>query len=392
MTITDVPAIALPTPLAQPMADAIHYIPSRLALLVQVHTDEGITGLGEAAAYGGPLSVAGTIVRDELRPLALGEDPFRVEWLWQKMYACSHQHGRRGAVLMAMSGIDIALWDIIGQAMRTPLYRLLGAYRDEVRAYASGGFYAEGKGPAELAREMTGYAAAGFTHVKMKVGRNPEAMLNPLPDMPEPGFATCSLEEDIRRVHAVREALGPDVRLMIDANNAWTPSTALTMMRELERDNIYWFEEPVNTDDVGGSALVAHNLAVPVAGYETEVGVYGFRDLITAGAVDIVQPDVIWSGGITECRRIAALAAAYRLPCIPHVFSSAVSLVANLHFIASLPNGVLLEFDRTPNPLRTELFEEPIEIDKRGRVALPQRPGLGVTLNMRTVEKYRVSA
>jgi L-alanine-DL-glutamate epimerase-like enolase superfamily enzyme len=139
-----------------------------------------------------------------------------------------------------------------------------------------------------------------------------------------------------------------------------------------------------------GSALVAHNLAVPVAGYETEVGVYGFRDLITAGAVDIVQPDVIWSGGITECRRIAALATAYRLPCIPHVFSSAVSLVANLHFIASLPNGVLLEFDRNLNPLRTELFEEPIEIDKRGYVALPQRPGLGVTLNMRTVEKYRV--
>ena len=390
MTITDVTAIALSYPLAQPMADAIHYIPSRLVLLVQVHTDEGITGLGEAAAYSAAPSVLAAVVQEELRPILVGEDPFRVERLWQTMYARTHQHGRRGAVLMAMSGVDIALWDIIGQVTRTPLYRLLGAYRDEVRAYASGGFYAEGKGPAELAREMAGYAAAGFTHVKMKVGRNPEAMLNPLPDMPEPGFAACGLEEDIRRVHAVREAIGPDVRLMIDANNAWTPSTALTVMRELERDNIYWLEEPVNTDDVVGSALVAHNLAVPVAGYETEVGVYGFRDLIAAGAVDIVQPDVIWSGGITECRRIAALATAYRLPCIPHVFSSAVSLVANLHFIASLPNGVLLEFDRNPNPLRTELFEEPIEIDKRGHVALPQRPGLGVTLNMRTVEKYRV--
>jgi L-alanine-DL-glutamate epimerase-like enolase superfamily enzyme len=390
MTITDVVAIALSYPLAQPMADAIHYIPSRLALLVQVHTDEGITGLGEAAAYSAVPSVLAAVVQEELRPILVGEDPFRVERLWQTMYARTHQHGRRGAVLMAMSGVDIALWDIIGQVTRTPLYRLLGAYRDEVRAYASGGFYAEGKGPAELAREMAGYAAAGFTHVKMKVGRNPEAMLNPLPDMPEPGFAACGLEEDIRRVHAVREAIGPDVRLMIDANNAWTPSTALTVMRELERDNIYWLEEPVNTDDVVGSALVAHNLAVPVAGYETEVGVYGFRDLIAAGAVDIVQPDVIWSGGITECRRIAALATAYRLPCIPHVFSSAVSLVANLHFIASLPNGVLLEFDRTPNPLRTELFEEPIEIDRRGYVALPQRPGLGVTLNMHTVEKYRV--
>src|ERR687884_1755030 len=285
-----VPPFAPSSPGAQPMADAIHYIPSRLVLLVQVHTDEGIIGLGEAAAYSAAPSVLAAVVQEELRPILVGEDPFRVERLWQTMYARTHQHGRRGAVLMAMSGVDIALWDVIGRATRTPLYRLLGAYCDKVQAYASAGFYAEGKGPSELAREMTGYAAAGFTHVKMKVGRNPEAMLNPLPDMPEPGFATCSLEEDIRRVHAVREAIGPEVRLMIDANNAWTPSTALTMMRELERDNIYWLEEPVNTDDVVGSALVAHNLTVPVAGYETEVGIYGFRDLITAGAGGIGQP------------------------------------------------------------------------------------------------------
>jgi L-alanine-DL-glutamate epimerase-like enolase superfamily enzyme len=226
--------------------------------------------------------------------------------------------------------------------------------------------------------------------MKMKVGRNPDAMLNPLREMPEPAFAAVALEEDLRRVHAVREAVGPDVKLMVDANNAWTPSTALTMAREMARDRIYWLEEPVSTDDPAGSALVAHNLDVPVAGYETEVGVYGFRDLIAAGAVDIVQPDVTWSGGITECRRIAALAAAHRLPCIPHVFSSGVSLVANLHFVASLPNGWLLEFDRNPNPLRTELLEEPIEIDARGVVAAPQRPGLGVTLNMETVERYRI--
>lgn len=391
MHITDVTTIGLCYDNPAPLADAIHYMPSRTALLVQVHTNEGITGLGEAATYSAPLSVGAAIVRDDLRPALIGEDPFRVERLWQKMYARTHQHGRRGAVLMGMSGIDIALWDIIGQATRTPLYRLLGAYRDEVEAYASAGFYAEGKGAAEIAREMASYAAAGFRYMKMKVGRNPDAVLNPLPDMLAPAFATVSLEEDLRRVHAVRAAIGPDVRLMIDANNAWTPSTALTMMRELERDKIYWLEEPVSTDDVAGSAQVAHNLDVPVAGYETESGLYGFRDLITAGAVDIVQPDVIWSGGISECRRIAALAAAYRLPCIPHVFSSALSLVANLHFIASIPNGALLEFDRTPNPLRQDLFEEPIAIDKRGVVALPDRPGLGVTLNRRTVERYQVA-
>lgn len=390
MLITDVTVIGLHYDNPAPLADAIHYMPARTALLVQVQTDEGLTGLGEAACYSGPLSTMAAIVRDDLRPHLLGQDPFRVERLWQQMYARTHQHGRRGAVLMAMSGIDIALWDLIGQATRTPLYRLLGAYRDEVSAYASAGFYAEGKGPAELAREMAGYAAEGFTYMKMKVGRNHEALLNPLPDMPAPGFATVSLQEDLRRVHAVREAIGPGVKLMIDANNAWTPSTALLMMRELARDSIYWLEEPVSTDDVAGSAQVARSLDVPVAGYETEVGLYGFRDLIAAGAVDIVQPDVIWSGGISECRRIAALAAAYRLPCVPHVFSSAVSLVANLHFIASIPNGALLEFDRNPNPLREELFEQPLGIDARGMVALPERPGLGVTLNMRTVERYSV--
>jgi D-arabinonate dehydratase len=391
MRVTDVSVIALSYPCPVPMADAIHYMPARNALLVQVHTDEGIVGLGEAAAYGGPLSVTAALVRDELRPLLLGQDPFQVERLWQRLFVATHQHGRRGAVLMAISGVDIALWDIIGQATHTPLYRILGAYRDEVQAYASGGFYAEGKDASTLAAEAAGYVAAGFSHVKIKVGRNPEALLNPLRDMPQSDFAVTSIEEDLRRVHAVREAIGRDVKLMVDANNAWTAATALMMMREMALDDIYWLEEPVATDDVRGSAEVARALDVPVAGYETETAVYGFRDLIAAGAVDIVQPDVTWSGGITECRRIAALAHAYRLPCIPHVFSSAVSLVANLHFIASLPNGRLLEFDRNPNPLRRELFNEEIEIDRRGFVAVPQRPGLGVTLNMATVEKYRVA-
>jgi L-alanine-DL-glutamate epimerase-like enolase superfamily enzyme len=390
MKITDVSVIALTYPCPVPMADAIHYMPARNALLVQVHTDKGITGLGEAAAYGGPLSVTAAIVRDELRPLLLGQDPFLVERLWQRLFAATHQHGRRGALLMAISGVDIALWDIIGQATRTPLYRILGAYRDEVQAYASAGFYAEGKDAAALATEMAGYVEEGFSYVKIKIGRNPEALLNPLRDMPESDFATVSLAEDLRRVHAVRQAIGPEVKLMVDANNAWTAPTAVSMMREMEKDDIFWFEEPVGSDDLIGSALVARTLDVPIAGYETETAVYGFRDLIAGGAVDIVQPDVTWSGGITECRRIAALAHAYRLPCIPHVFSSAVSLVANLHFIASLPNGGLLEFDRNPNPLRDELFNEPIAIDRRGFVAVPSRPGLGVTLNLATIEKYRV--
>jgi L-alanine-DL-glutamate epimerase-like enolase superfamily enzyme len=390
MRIIDVTTIKLNYHMPGAMADAIHYMPARPTLLVQVHTDAGITGLGEAAAYGGFLESAEAIILNELRQTVLGHDPFRVEHLWSMMATRAHQRGRRGMLMMAISGIDIALWDIVGQATRTPLYRLLGGYRDTLVGYASAGFYAAGKGTAELAEEFGGYAARGFRYGKMKVGRNPEVMLNPLHDMQASDYATATLEEDVERVRAVRAAVGPKFRLAIDANNAWTPSVALKFMRAVEPLDIHWLEEPVATDDLEGSALVAHRLDTPVSGYETETGLAGFRELIARRAVDIVQPDVIWTGGITECRKVAALAQAYGLPVIPHVFSSAVSSIANMHFIAAIPNGGLLEFDQNPNPLRSELFEEPIDIDAGGRVRLPDRPGLGVTLNQATVEKYKV--
>lgn len=372
------------------MADAIHYMPERPTLLVQVHTDEGIVGLGEAATYGGFLESVDALVTGELRLTLLGQDPFRVERLWQMMATRAQQRGRRGMLMMAISGVDIALWDIIGQATRTPLYRLLGGYQDALPVYASAGFYAREKNEHALAEEVGGYAERGFPCVKIKVGRQPEALLNPLLNMPAAKYATVTFEEDIARVRAARHAVGPNVRLAIDANNAWTPSLALQFMREVEDQDIYWLEEPVATEDLEGSALVAQQLVTPVAGYETETGLPGFRDLIARRAVDIVQPDVIWSGGITECRKIAAIAQSFGLPVIPHVFSSAVSTIANMHFIASLPNGSWLEWDQNPNPLRSELFEEPLVVDDEGNTRLPQGPGLGVKLNQETLDRYRV--
>jgi len=372
------------------MADAVHYMPSRPTLLVQVHTDAGIVGLGEAAAYGGYLESTEAVVLGELRQTVLGQDPFRIERLWSMMASRAHQRGRRGMLMMAISGIDIALWDIVGQATRTPLYRLLGGYRDTLETYASAGFYADGKDPRLLAEEVGEYAARGFRGVKIKVGRNPELMGNMLHDMVRPEYATASLEEDVERVRLAREAIGPQVALAIDANNAWTPDVALRFMHQVERFDIRWLEEPVQTDDIDGSALVAHVLDTPVAGYETETGLAGFRELITRRAVDIVQPDVIWTGGITESRKVAALAQAFGMTVIPHVFSSAVASIANMHFIASLPNAGLLEFDQNLNALRTELFEEPIQPRSDGTVCLPERPGLGVTLNQETVDRYRI--
>jgi L-alanine-DL-glutamate epimerase-like enolase superfamily enzyme len=388
MKITDVTTIKLTCRMDRAMADAIHYMPARPTLLVQVHTDDGITGLGEAAAYGGSLESMEAVIGD-LRQTVLGDDPFTVERLWSKMATQAHQRGRRGMLMMGISGIDIALWDIIGQATKTPLYRLLGGYRDTIDAYASAGFYAEGKDANELAEEVGGYVERGFRTVKIKVGRNPDVMLNPLHDMNARDYAQATFDEDIERVRAASKAAGT-ARLAIDANNAWTTPVALKFMEAISDVEIAWLEEPVATEDLAGSAELAHALSTPIAGYETETGLPGFRNLISLRAVDIVQPDVIWTGGITETRKVAALAQAYHLPMIPHVFSSAVSSIANMHLIAALPNAGLLEFDQNPNPLRSELFEEPIVVDSEGRVRLPEAPGLGVRLNQETIDTYRI--
>lgn len=390
MRIANVSTIKLRYTVPTPMADAIHYMPQRTLLLVRIETTSGLIGTGECAAYGGSLESMERVVLDDLRPSLIGEDPFDVSRLWQHMAYRSHQRGPNGMLMQAISGIDIALWDLIGQATQTPLYRLFGAYREELEAYASAGFYAGNKSSHDLAEEVGGYAERGFRGVKIKVGRNPEVMLNPLPDAWAPDYATVSLEEDIERVRAARSAIGPSVRLAIDANNAWIPSTALRFMQEVADQDIAWLEEPVWTEDLAGSAYIAQNLDVPVSGYETTTGLAGFRDLIAQRAVDIVQPDVIWTGGFTVCRKVAALAEAYRLPVIPHVFSSAVALVANMHLIASLPNGSLVEFDQNPNPLRSELLESPVDLQPDGTVRLPDGPGLGITLNSEVIERYRV--
>ncbi len=321
--------------------------------------------------------------------MLIGEDPLLIEGLWQKMFARTRQFGRRGIVMNAISGIDIALWDIVGKIAKFPLYRLLGACRDRVEVYASGGFYQEGKVIADLAAEAEGYRAHGFKGMKMKVGRNPSTQtdLRHLVDHAE--LCQVEPEEDIARVAAVRHALGPRAKLMVDVNCAWSPSFAIEMGRAFEPYKLYWIEEPVATDDIDGSARVADALATPIAGYETEIGLYGFRELITRGAVDIVQPDLAWAGGFSECRRIAALAHAHHRMIAPHAFASAVTLAASLHYIASIPNGLVLEFDQNPNGLRDDLLKEPLRIESDGTIRLPERPGLGIELDLGAVERYR---
>jgi L-alanine-DL-glutamate epimerase-like enolase superfamily enzyme len=359
----------------------------RGALLVEIETDERVVGIGEAGVGGGATR---DVIDKTLQPMLIGEDPLLIEGLWQKMFTHTRQYGRRGIVINAISGIDIALWDIAGKVAGLPLYNLLGGCRDRVEAYASGGFYQEGKSVDDLAAEAESYRAGGFRGMKMKVGRNPSTGTHLRQLVEHADRCEVEPEEDIARVAAVRRALGPRAKLMVDVNCAWSPGFAIEMGRAFEPYKLYWIEEPVATDDIDGSARVAEALATPVAGYETEIGLYGFRELITRGAVDIVQPDLAWAGGFSECRRIAALAQANHLMVAPHSFAGAVLLVASLHFIAAIPNGLVLEFDQNPNGLRDELLKEPIGIERDGTIALPHRPGLGIELDRNAVERYRV--
>jgi L-alanine-DL-glutamate epimerase-like enolase superfamily enzyme len=347
--------------------------------------------LGEANPLGGPLRSTQEVIEGELRDHVVGEDPREIERLWEQMHQRAYKHARGGVLLAAMSGIDIALWDLRGKMTGMPLWQLLGGYRRRIPAYGGGGLYAEGKGIRELCEEMEGYVKAGYRAVKMKVGRNSDIEGSPLRAMPNRGVGEVSLREDLARVRAVREAIGPDIRLMVDANYGWDVPTAIKMGRAMEPLDIYWFEEPVCPDDIAGSAEVASKVAIPVAGYETcTYGKVGFRDYIAAKAIHFVQFDVAWAGGFTECLKIAHLAQAWHLPFAPHIFGSAVALAASLHLLGALPNASMAEISARQQPLRNELLREPLTVDSTGHVELPDRPGLGIELDPRGVKKYRV--
>lgn len=391
MRIRDVRTIPVEYPLPQPVFDANYIMATKPALLVEVETEDGLVGLGEAAHFGGPLQSTRTVIEGELREHVVGEDPREIERLWERMHQRAYKHARGGLLIAAMSGIDIALWDLRGKLCGQPLWRLLGGYRRRVPAYATGGFYAAGKGVRDLCDEMRAYCQHGFRAVKMKVGRNSDIEGSPLRAMAHRGVCEVSLAEDLARVRAVREAIGPDIRLMVDANGAWDVPTAIKMGRAMEPLDIYWYEEPVCPDDIAGSAAVAEKVTIPVAGYETcTYGTGGFRDYIAARAVHFVQPDVAWCGGLTEGLKIAHLAEIWNLPLAPHIHGSAVAVAAAVHLLGAVANASLAEMVFPAHPLMADLVREPLSVDRTGHIELSDRPGLGLDLDPRVVAKYRV--
>ncbi len=343
------------------------------ATFVEIRSDEGHVGLGECIARRAP-EVTTTIVDHMLAPALIGRDPRDVEGLWDGMFAQLRRWGHsRGFVLEAMSGVDIALHDLLARAAGLPLYKFLGGHgRDHVTCYASSVYFA---GIKEMADEAAGQIALGHTAIKVKIGR-PESL--------------GGIRADVESVRAIRAAVGPRVEIMLDANSAYDAATAIRVARQLESLDIAWLEEPVYPDDVSGYELIRKNSGIPLAAGEAEFGVFGFRDLIERRAVDVLQPDIARVGGFTGARRVAALAHAYNLAFAPHTgFSGGIAHLASLHLAATAPNFMTYEYFYAPNALR-DVFTAPFPQPKDGTVPLPAGAGLGLDLDWDIVRRYEV--
>ncbi|NDG42566.1 MAG: mandelate racemase/muconate lactonizing enzyme family protein, partial [Betaproteobacteria bacterium] len=319
MKITGVEVHVLKSPLAEPFAFSQGWVRQRSATLVEVITDEGVTGWGEAFAQGlEPPEIAAAAIEYALKPLLIGADPLATEVLWHRMYHATRDYGRKGSVVAAVSAVDIALWDIAGRARGEPIYKLLGgAFRDRVEPYATGFYRIKGQGEAaRLADEAVRHHEAGFRLMKVKLG--------------------YGVEDDIACMQAICRAIeGRDVTLMIDTNHAYGRAEALRLGRALADCKLRWYEEPVVPEDLRGYVEMREKLTMPIAGGENEHTMYGYRELFAAGAVDIAQPDLGSCGGITAARHIIALAQSHGVAVNPHVWGSAIAQAASLQLIAA---------------------------------------------------------
>jgi L-alanine-DL-glutamate epimerase-like enolase superfamily enzyme len=335
-------------------------------LLVRLSTDEGIIGYGECSPMNNPLVAAH--IEKALSQLVVGLDPFDVEAAVERMFTATYKLAGQ-SMAMAASGIEIALWDIMGKALGQPIYKLLGgAYRKQIPMYASS--MRRDITPVEEAKRLARLVEKhGFKAVKVRVG------------------STFGFDSDqwpgrsAELVKEVREALGDEIEIMMDGNSCYSAPRAIELGRAVERYRVFHFEEPCPYWDLDSTAKVAEALDMPVAGGEQDWGLPRFREMLQKEAVDIVQPDVIKAGGFSVCKKIAALAEAFGCICTPHQ-TQPLGTVANLHFAASTPNcRYYQEYNIEPHPLRESLFTEPVLEVKDGNLSVPEAPGLGVQLN-----------
>lgn len=379
MKITAINIHVLKSPLDQPFAFSQGWVRQRSATLVEIETDVGITGWGEAFAQGlEPPEIAATVVDKALRPLIVGQNPMDTEVLWHHMYHMTRDYGRKGSIISAISAIDTALWDITGKSLQQPIHQLLGgAFRKSVQPYATGFYRIKGQGEsARLASEAQTHFDNGFRLMKVKLG--------------------YGIDDDLAVMAAIGDAMqGKSVRLMIDTNHAYGRNDALRLGRALSDYDLAWYEEPVVPEDRAGYALMRQQLTMPIAGGENEHTLFGFRELLEADAVDIAQPDLGSCGGISAMRHIIALAHARGVPVNPHVWGSAIAQAASLQVIAAIPethyslfaSGPILEYDQSSHPFRQELTTQPVAMVD-GMVNISDKPGLGIEINRDVVSRY----
>jgi D-galactarolactone cycloisomerase len=370
----------LKSPLDEPFYFSQGWVHQRSAVLVEIETDEGITGWGECLCHGlQPPEIAGAFIRHAFAPMLIGRDPFDSDVVWEEMYNRSRPYGQGGSAVNAISGIDIALWDIKGKSCGLPVSKLLGGiYRTEVMPYATG-FYrsAMGKYPEDAVEEALRHKENGLQAMKLKIG--------------------FGIEDDLELIRSVREAIGPEIRLMADANGAYNAAMARRLMLECRDQKLYFLEELLAPEDQEGYIAIRHLTETFVASGENLFGKTGYRSWIAQGALDILQPDLCSSGGFTEYKKIATLAQAWNTMLIPHVWGSGVGQAASLQFIATLaptplalyPEEPMLEYDQSSHPFREALIGHAITM-KKGMVAIPQGPGIGVNINREVIAKFGI--
>jgi D-arabinonate dehydratase/D-galactarolactone cycloisomerase len=334
--------------------------------LVRIETDEGLVGVGEAYGLRDP-RVSAAIVEHVLAPVLIGRDPLRIEALWQAMFAIGAFH-TEGYHTQAVAGVDIALWDLKGKALGLPISVLLGGpIRDSLWCYASPVTLCDPDTAQERARE---FVAKGFTAVKVKVGG--------------------ALADDVERVAAVREAIGPDLPLLLDVNAALDARGAIALARAVDPYACYWLEEPVPPEDLTGMAHVRRTVNLPVATGEQSSSIYTFRDHLRAEAADVFMPNVTKAGGISECQRIATLVHAENLKMAPHGVGSGIGLAATLQWCAAMPNFLIYEYNQLLNPLRHDIVKTPfVFVD--GHLQVPTGPGLGIEIDWEEIDRFRMT-
>ena len=375
MKITDVKSHVLQYDMPEELGYSQQYYAKRTAHLVEVRTDEGLTGWGECFGPGNVAIANKAIVEKVIAPMVIGRDPLDRDVIWHHVYNLLRDHGQKGMPIQALSGVDIALWDLSGKIAGLPLCRLLGGrHRDRVPVYGYGMMLKRedlASHVSRFRREAAAIKDAGFKAIKMKVG--------------------LGVKDDVKLAEAVREGVGDDYPFMVDANHCYTVDDALIVGRALDELDAYWFEEPVAPEDHDGYRLLRSKLKTKIAGGEAEFTRWGWRHLLEGRCLDIAQPEVCALGGVSEYMRVLALAHTHFTPVVNHVWGSAIAVATNLQLLAAMPplpgamfsREPLLEFDTTDNKFRDDLLLEPLDIQGQvrrsgGYAGVPSGPGLGV--------------